>query len=157
VVHEGGTLHIPPVLSVRSDTVFRFLLSTFPESGSRDVNPKLDDYLQEQIEQFGDERVFSYRARSHLGQGQPGREVAICMAFFLAGLVWIAAEASFLNRTMPWGKRTTAVWIPIGISVSILAGFFGLLFWLTSRSSVTPRGFKGWQQASLIISPLGVA
>jgi hypothetical protein len=157
VIHEAGTLHIPPLLSVPSDDVFRFLLATFPESGSRNVNPRLEGYLQEQIDQFGEERVQSYRARHDLGRGQPGREVLVCLAFLLAGLVWIGLEAYFLGRRMPWGKREEVVWIAVGIIVAFMSGLFAFVFWMTNRSSVTVKGFKGWRESSLVISPLGIA
>jgi hypothetical protein len=146
VVHEHGTLHVPAKINVPSDEVFRFLLDTFPDSGSPRVNPALRDYLDRQVELFGADRVRSYRARAHLGDRPPGRGVAVSLAGVLAGLVWLAVGVA----------RNETGWVVGGIMLAMCGGMLALIFWLTN-SRYGRTHVKNWQKASLVVSPLGLA
>ncbi len=157
VVYDGGTLHLPPWLSVPSDEVFRFLLGTFPESGSRDVHPKLGHYLEEQIEEFGEELVHSFRARENLGAGRPGRELGVSLMLLVTGVAWFVIGMLLMSKERKPRANHFEVWNAVGIIFTIFAGLFSLLFWLMRRRQTAPKGFKGWREASLVISPLGLA
>jgi hypothetical protein len=146
VFHEEGVVSIPPRLNVPSDEVFHFLLAQFSPGGSREVNPALRDYLQRQEEAFGPERVWSYRARKLAGKGQGGRRPrAVCLAVALAGLAWFASGLAL-------GEPA---WIGFGILAAVLGGLFFLAFWATSPSLAHHK--KHWRQASLVVSPVGLA
>ncbi len=146
VVHADGTLHIPPKLNVPSDDGFHFLLSTFPPGGTPQVNPALRPYLDEQLETFGADRVWSYRARSNPGNPAPSRAVAFCLGVVLAGLLWLIVG----------GVTQNTGWLGGGIFLAMMGGLFALLFWLvSSRGRRIP--VKGWKNASLVISPVGLA
>jgi hypothetical protein len=148
VIHEGGVFRIPKRLNVPSDDVYRFLYEQFPPEGERGVDPALGDYLDEQQKAFGPERVWSYRARSHLGSFtayRVGR--AVSLAVMVAGGAWVVLGLSL--RFKDWG-----VWVGIG---SFLV-FFGFLFFMAFLASTRQVGrIKNWKQASLVISPVGMA
>lgn len=148
VIHAGGVLVIPARLNVPSDDVYRFLLSRFPACGSRAVNPTLADYLREQEATFGADRVWSYCARRHLGLRFPARKArAGSLAACLTGLAWIAVGIA--------GKQAFVGWIVAGSLTSLVAGFTFLIFWVQSRSPLVKM--KNWREASLVISPVGLA
>jgi len=146
VVHEDGTLHIPSLLNVPSDKVFSFLLLTFSLSGSAHANPALRDYLDEQTNTFGPDRVWCYRARSTLGTRAPGKGMAVSLGILLAGIVWVVVGIAV----------KLGGWIAGGIFVAIL----GLILLLVGRSQSSrphSRRIKTWQKAGLVISPVGIA
>jgi hypothetical protein len=146
LVHEQGTLHIPARLNVPSDEVFQYLLMAFPPSGSSRVNPLLRDYLDEQTEAFGADRVLSYRARTHLGTRPPNRAVAVCLAVLVTGLIWMGVAA--ITNNGPWmGGALAAI---------LCGGVLALTLRLLPSGRKTSR-VKHWKQASLVISPVGLA
>ncbi len=146
VIHEAGTLHLPAKLNVPSDDVFDFLLATFPASGSPQVNPLVRGYLKEQTETFGADRVWSCRARTNLGKPAPNRGLAVCLAVLGTGIVWLGVG----------GVAKESGWLVGGLLLVMFGGLFTLLFWLVSRR-YQPRSIRHWKQASLVISPVGLA
>ncbi len=146
VIHEAGTLHLPAKLNVPSDDVFDFLLSTFPTSGSPQVSPLVRDYLEEQTETFGADRVWSCRARTNLGKPAPSRGLAVCLASLGTGVVWLGVGIA----------RKESAWLGGGILLVFVGGLFALLFALVSRR-YQPHRIKNRKKASLVISPVGLA
>ena len=78
LVHMRGVLTIPARLNVPSDLLYEFLLSRVPPTGSRELNPDLMPYLQQQEALFGPEKVFSYRAQWHAKAPPRRRATAVC-------------------------------------------------------------------------------
>jgi hypothetical protein len=146
VIHKDGVLQIPARLNVPSDDVYLFLYEHFPPEGSRGVSRELEDYLAQKEADFGQERVFAYRARSHQGQAMGHTRAAwVSFAVLLTGIVWIPIGI---------GVKTEAWWA-CGILL-ILFGFLFMVAFLASGKRIT-RGIKNWRKASLVISPVGMA
>jgi hypothetical protein len=146
VIHKDGVLQIPARLNVPSDDVFLFLYEHFPPEGARGVSSELEDYLARQESEFGQERVFAYRARSHQGKSIGHRRAAwISFAILMTGIIWIPVGIAV---------KTEAWWI-CGICL-ILFGFLFMVAFLASEQTIT-RGIKSWRKASLVVSPLGMA
>lgn len=150
VFHQKGALMIPAGLDVPSDAVYLFLLAQFPPGGSREVNPALRTYLRQQLETFGPDRVWSYKARQVLGRSLVARRgVAVCLAVLASGVVWAVAGGIM-------GKGSEA-WLAMGIVVALFGGLFAFLFWLDAWQKGGENRLKKWREASLVISPLGLA
>lgn len=147
IIHAEGTLHLPPRLSIPSDDIFQTVLKMFPVSGSYKVDPKLADYRQQQVDTFGSDRVFSYRARSRLGEPAPSAAVAVCVATIVVGIIWLVI--GLVTKQEGWGIA--------GVSTVIGAALLTPLLWTINRGREVTRPFKGWQRSSLVISPLGIA
>jgi hypothetical protein len=147
VVHDAGVLYVPRKLNVASDDIYFFLYEHFPLEGSRGVDPVLEEYLHEQRQMFGPDRVFAYRAREHLGLEPRWTGAAVSGALMLGGAAWlIIALVWRFNDYLTW-----AIW------GGILA-FFGLVFLIAYLAA--PRSgvrIKNWRRASLVISPPGLA
>lgn len=150
VFHEDGALMIPGGLNVHSDAVYYFLLERFPPGGSRAVNPALEKYLRQQEETFGPERVWAYRARRTLGRSFVSRRgLAVSLAVVAAGVLWAVIGGVL-------GKGNEG-WIAMGCVVALLAGLVALLFWLDAWQKGGQNRLKSWREASLVISPVGLA
>jgi hypothetical protein len=143
--HRKGVLEIPAHLSIPSDQLYRVLYQQFSPSGSREVNDALTDYLAEQIETFGEAKVFSYCARAHLGNTLARREKLVAYILLLTGCAWLLSVAV---------GEAYAGWTVFGV-LFLLAG---LLVWLMSRMRKAHRTtIRNWRRSSLIVSPLGLA
>jgi hypothetical protein len=148
IMHLGGVLQIPAHLNVSSEELYRFLYGQLPYSGSRDVNPKLADYLHQHLESFGPERVWSYRARAHRGRGSSGRYGIYWAALALTGIGWMVAAGVLGKGYEEWGGFG-------GLALTL--GLLGILGqWLGSMSGRRSR-IKKWRESSLVISPAGLA
>jgi hypothetical protein len=147
-IHPDGVVEIPAELNMESDRVYRFLYSRLPLSGSRDVNPALADFLMKHEQQYGPQRVWSYRARRILSnKAAAGRRAAICLAVALAAILWIIVGAQLPKRV---GEAWTA-------SGGILT-FSGLVFALLFRfSKEVPGGLRHWRRSGIVVTPGGLA
>jgi hypothetical protein len=149
VLHAGGVLRIPAALDVPSDDVFVFLYRQISSRTTRDVHPSLADYLRRKEREFGQARVWCYRARAHLGAGLRHRALfTFFLALALSGIAWTA-----------WGAaRGQEGWVVAGVLGGLLfGGLFALLFGLASRHLIGAPGLKAWRQASLVVCPDGLA
>ena len=147
VLAAEGVVNIPARINVPSLGVYRFLLGLLSEGGSREVNPLLADYLARQEETFGSEKVWSYRARSFLGGRRRGRKgPAVSLAVAASGIAWMVAGFQ--------GKGFEG-WLGAGILFLLFGSLFLLLFRLPGGRG--QARIKNWRDASLVISPLGLA
>lgn len=142
--HAEGVLRLPARLDVRSDEIYRFLLKIVPLSGTRAVHPDLEDYLDEQCREFGDERVWSYHASPRPINIDYGRFRLGAIAIFLGGAAWIVAGVA---------RADASAWAGAGACVCVMAA----IFWLASFASSGAPRIKDWKEASLVVSPLGLA
>jgi len=144
VLHEGGLLRVPSHLNFPAHEVYRFLVERVPDTGGRDVNPVLAEYLERQERYFGPETVGTFRAASRrMRSGRRGYR-ALCIGMMLAGAVWAALGiAEFVNPYF---------WAPAGI----LFVLFGALLYAFSFVEAI-RAVKNWKNASLVIGPEGMA
>ena len=147
LMHEDGVLHIPAHLNVPSVELYRFLLSKFTRGGSREVNPLLEDYLRRQRELFGEDRVWSFCGRKHLGHAfnLRGRLLPGLLACLLAGIFWMV---------IGYADETYDDWFGAGLFLCILSTVLILCGRLAGTSR---RRRKLSREASLIISPTGLA
>jgi hypothetical protein len=146
VMHDAGVLCIPAHLDVLSDDVYRALYEQFPTGGSRAVNPLLADYLRQNEEAFGPERVWSYTARRHLGARFRSREAtAVWAAVVLSGLAWGVIGLS----------NQANAWLPVGLVTAFIGGLMLGAVRLDART-LNPR-VKNWRQSSLAITPVGLS
>jgi hypothetical protein len=147
VIHSGGVLFIPAALNVPSDTVFGFIYQQFPVRLECGVPARLNDFLDRKERIFGRDRVWTCRARAHLGKG---REFPATKAFIRAltasGIVWFV-----------WGlsNRNTEAWVGAGFLSVLLGGLILLSLWLTARR---PTGaVKQWRRSGLVLAPDSLA
>jgi hypothetical protein len=140
-------LQIPRSPGIPSAEIYDFLYSRLSTGGTSEVNALLIDYLRRQREMFGDERVWAYRARAYLGRGIESRAARVlCAGVFLSGLIWFGIGAL--------GAEYSG-WLGGGIFAALFGGLFYGLFWFDRARSAT--GIKNWRDASLVISPAGLA
>jgi hypothetical protein len=147
VIHDNGVLEIPAKLNVPSEDVFLFLWEQFPPEGSRGVPRILREHLAEQEKTFGADRVWGYRARSHLGTWKTHRRATgVFFAVFVTGIIW--AAIGFPLGFPAWG------------GFGIMLAFFGFIFFIALLASNKARAggrVKNWRNAGLVISPVGLA
>jgi hypothetical protein len=145
IAHANGILVLPTKLDIQHDLLYRHLLASVPVGGSADVHGDLVDYLADQRREFGDDRVWSYRASERKPSRSYRKLRLMSLTALAAGAVWIVLGAmSEVNRG----------WAGGGILLCIFAG----IFWLASFANQEfGTRFKGWKESSLVISPLGLA
>lgn len=148
ISHSEGVFKLPASLNVSSDDVYRFLCSRVPAGGSREVNGVLRPHLAEREQQFGADRIWSYRARKHLGGGFfPRRALAVFLAGLLSGAAWTTLGFATAHRPH-WGG--------IGILALIICGFMIFVILAEAREG-NKSAVKNWRKSSLVISPTGLA
>jgi hypothetical protein len=146
VLHEVGVLHIPARLNVPSHEVLRFLAERVPDSGGRDVNPALADYLRRLEEDYGPESVATFRAASHrLPPARRGLR-ALSIGLVLAGAAW---------AVLGFREYVDVGWGGAGVACVVIGGFLYAASFAKGASS-NPV-LKNWKNASLVIGPFGLA
>jgi hypothetical protein len=146
VLHREGILRIPKYLDAASDDVFFFLHQHLTPCGARDLNPALADYLEQQINTFGADKVWSYRARAHFGSGASNAGV-VGGVFAVTGILWIIA---------PVFGRSYDPWAVAGAAALVLGAVF-LVVTTAANPKAKPPGIKKWRESGLVISPSGLA
>lgn len=111
------------------------------------MNPVLAEYVERQETTFGEEEVWSYRARNHLGFhfARPGLR-AFFLALFLTGVAWALTML---------GGRPYHPWGAVGIPLAVATALFSLIIWLVGEPA--PGRLRKWRQSSLVICPDGLA
>lgn len=144
VGHQWGAVIIPRKIDVPSDDVYRFLHDQVPTGGTEAVNEELAEYLAEQVAEFGPDRVRSYRASPRRVRGDRRRWRAVSLAVVLVGIAWIVFGSM--------GPKGREGWIAAGAVMLFYSGVaYGASF------AAPGRLFKGWQDSSLVVGPLGLA
>ena len=144
--HEGGVVQIPRRLNVHPDEVYRFLLAQRPEGGSREVHGDLREHVLVHEASFGPERIWTYRAARHPLRGTAMRGLrSLSLSVIAAASIWIII-GTLRPGEVPWSI--------IGTVVAI----YGALFFAASFAQRgRPPKLKNLRDASLILSPAGVA
>jgi hypothetical protein len=148
VYYPDGVVRIPGRLNVSSRTLYRFLASRLPGPGVPDpatLPSALRGFLAEQLELFGTDRVFVFRARRYAPRSSYAAHVAYSLAVAVAGAGWIACGAAL-------GKEGPG-WIGGGIAALVIGLLCAFVF---SRQSGGGRA-RNWQDSCLVISPGGIA
>src|SRR5262249_11102379 len=89
IFHRGGSFTLPARLSVPSDKVYDFLMRQLPPQGSDKLPEALREYLDENRETFGPERVWSYHARPALPRPPRRRAWWLIGALAVVAIFWI--------------------------------------------------------------------
>jgi hypothetical protein len=156
VYHSEGVVRIPASIDVPSWELRDHILDRLPpvtRPDPDDVPGTVRGFVADQIEKFGEDKVFVYRARRHPPASTYGRAVAYSAAFAVAGLFW-AIAGGVLVGTLPKKEADGATaWIAGGIVLFILALLFAFLF---SRQHRAGR-VKNWESSCLVVSPGGIA
>jgi hypothetical protein len=148
VHHGNGVLIIPDAPDINSAGIHRALTLRYSASGSRRVNPLLEDYLERQLAMFGPERVWSYRAAPpRKNVHRPRRAPALALALLLTGIVWVVLNAD-MDGPAPWAGA--------GVLLGIVSALTLFILWFYGRKARLRR-IKGWDSSGLVITPLGLA
>jgi hypothetical protein len=158
VYHPDGVVRIPPGIDVSSRELYRHVLARLPRPTAGDpeaVPGAMRGFVEDQVERFGADKVFTYRARGFPPAASHGRQVAYSRAVAVTGLIWAAAGGALIAAlNNPPGRDTSGGgWIAVGV----LAFLFGLLFAFAFARQSTAGRPTNWRSACLIISPGGVA
>jgi hypothetical protein len=146
VVHEGGVLRIPSRLNFPSHEVFQVLAERVPANGGRAINPVLAEYLERQERSFGPDKVWTFRAASHRVRGERRGYRAIFIGLMVAGGVWSVIGFSGFGST------------ELGLG-GVVCGLIGAGCYASSfaENALANPVMKNWKNASLVISPQGMA
>lgn len=151
VSHRAGTLLIPPQLNMPINDLYRYLLVQSDTSGSREVPDRLREFYAKEVESFGVDRVWSFRARRNLYNLPGNWRRRACFAFLLlAGLVWIVA-AVMLQRP---GRDESIVWGVYG-GLLVVVGLIGSLV-SNPMNRRLAKQIPKWQEAAIVIAPSGI-
>ncbi len=125
--------------------VYQFLLSQIPASGSRSVSPRLQKHLDELLSTFDDDLVYTYDARTVIGEARsPVMQGGISLLLACALLIGLSVAVD--EAAVGWAIGTG------------IAGFlFTSIGLLDRRSRSRPVGLPRWVGSSLIVSPVGIA
>jgi hypothetical protein len=146
VVHESGLLNIPARLNFPSHEVYRFLAARVPETGGREVNPVLGEYLKREEQQFGPDAIWTFRAASQrVPGGRPGYRT------FFIGLIVAAAGWIVLG----FSGFAEVIWGVAGIVCAFVAASFHAAS--SGQAMAAAPALKNWKNASLVIGPRGMA
>ena len=146
VLHDGGLLRIPSRLNFPSHEVYGFLAEQVPDSGGRDVNPVLADYLERQERYHGPENMSTFCAASRRVKGARRGFRAIFIGLIVGGVAWTVYGCSGLGKNG---------WDLAGLICTVI----GAVSCALSFVEIMPvgPGMKNWKKASLVIGPQGMA
>ena len=147
ISHSGGVLVVPCPVSVPVPALIRFLEGRIPTEPRGDsIRGALADWRNEQVAEFGEDRVAAFGRRAEIYQKTSRVELTNgAWAFILVGLALLI-----------YGSVTeSGEWVGLGIA-GITISLFLALFSLTSRSNAKVRA-KAARQAGIVVSPAGIA
>lgn len=140
------SLSIPRTIRLTTPRLHAFLHDRIPPT-SEDALPKeLEPFYQQQCEEFGPDRVFTYVYRGRLPRGATNTLRAIWSGMLAVGIAWFAL--GFLGRDYRG-------WIAAGIVCSISALLLGLIQWAIARGQ--SRVVTNIERSALVIAPAGLA
>lgn len=153
VLHDHGILVVPHTAHPPVEKLFVGFVETLTPTGSREVPDILQEHLQKWTATFGEDKVYSFKARSRLGNSMDSALMVVAFCLIIGTiLAWIlAANVPLFNQ----GKEVNSTFGPITAIIVPIA----LLFILRSstRQNAGPhRQFKNWKRSGLVISPMGM-
>lgn len=146
LIFVDNAVIIPGRLNVPSADLLQFLSTRISRGGSRDVNTRLTGFLDRQVQTFGDDKVFSFRARRPASIRRYRRAAAVFLAMTAAALGWLAAGIAM-------GGREFEIWRVLGFLFFLIFGIFALAL---AFAGGVPK-VKNWERSSLVIGPPGLA
>lgn len=154
VHHDEGILRIPHTANPPVDKLFSGFMAVLSPSGSNDLPPVLHDNIQKWTTTFGEDKVFTFKARPRLGNGSNGALIAVALAMTV-GMVL----ALILGLNLPLFAKARDIGAHLG-TLSFFVFFSAIIFLMVgiSRQNAGPhRNFKNWKKSGVIVSPLGMA
>ena len=147
VTHDVGEFVIPAKLNHPSVDVYEFLFERSIPREDFPLDPVLEDFVNEQEELFGPEKVFHFCARSNADKKKAGRRVMTKIAAGLAlGALGLGAAG---------GVMKNEDWFVAAVSLGAAAILF-FLIGMTRQQTAGSR-MKNWDLAGVVVSPVGVA
>ncbi len=158
VEHKKGTLRIPLGGGDRADAVLGWLKARIPVSGSRTVHGSLEPYLNEQLRDFGPERVFSYSTAVGLRRGKPMRSTGRLIAGAMLGtsILWIGLGIVLSDGLEPRDREIYDAWTAWGTTL-LITGLLTYFATFSQGRGGRRQAARKLKNASLVISPLGLA
>jgi hypothetical protein len=142
VLHRDGALYVPTDIDEESRRVYRFLRREMPEERSIGPPPSLRPYMREQDDQFGERRVFGYRALARPRIAKSFTGLFVSAALFVISIIWM-----FIGSA----ARQYEEWLGIG-ALTCLGTIVAFVVFLASRRANSSDGDGG-----IIIAPAGIA
>ncbi|MEP3481569.1 MAG: hypothetical protein ABJZ55_20165 [Fuerstiella sp.] len=147
VTHDAGEFVIPAKLNHSSVDVYEFLFERSIPREDFPLDPILEDFVNEQEELFGPEKVFHFCARRNANIKKAGRRVMTKIAAGLAlGALGLGATGGVLKNED---------WVVAAVSLGA-AAFLFFLMGMARRQTAGSR-LKNWDLAGVVVSPVGVA
>jgi len=150
--HSTGAVRIPRDINLSSRDLYDFLVERLPPLDPADPDHApagLRTFVAEQVQAFGAEKVFVYRARPFPPQAAMSRKLAYAVATICAATAWCVAGIGIEGNE----KGKGLAWTGFGCMISFLGLLFAFIF---SRANTRHRP-TNWRNACLIISPGGIA
>ena len=117
LVHANGALTVPGELNVSAGELWDFLHQRLPAEENSRVPAALRSFQSEQVEVFGPERVWSFRAVPQAPSIRSWFGVLLSLVTIIVGIFWAASGAD---------SEKYKDWTAIG-GVTIMVGFVALL------------------------------
>jgi hypothetical protein len=150
--HAAGVVRIPRGLAVSSRALYEFLVERLPELDPADPDrapSSLRSFIAQQIELFGAEKLFVYRARPFPPLSSHSRKLGYAVAVICAAVAWclvgIVLEVTKTGEGNIWGG--------FGCLMSFVALLFAFSF-SRGRSAGRPRN---WRNSCVVVGPGGIA
>ena len=150
VVHAGGTVKIArQARNIRE--LYVHFASQLAGSGSRQVNSKLAPYLQQQLEDFEDDLVWSFCARSNPSARLPHRRAWVTLFWLFITCIVLAVVTAADKQP---GGQDSPLWglALIGITTSVL-----ILVGAVILKLIRIQPARNTRGASIVIGPVGIA
>ncbi len=143
--HTGGTTILPSKLSVTSNDLYEFLITSAPPPDTSAVPKSLVSFRDEQIAKFGEERVFSFVGGPPNIEPRSYRGIGAMIGFSLAAIPMGIAGHSFVDSKAGWIEGSTGAFF-FGLFIALILFFARMA---SSSQKSNPSG--------LVIAPTGLA
>lgn len=149
VQHARGSFTIPERRDNDAPALYTALRSALRPGGSRTVHPALAGYVARTVAAFGEGRVWSYRASTHL-EADPSRRRgrAVGLAMLGTSFAWILIAATQETLEKPW-RGLGGMLLLVSVIVLLVA------WWAETQLGQLAR-IRDWSASSLVITPLGI-
>lgn len=150
--HTGGVVRLPDCLGVSSVDLYKFLLDRLPDLDAPEADTvplSLRGFVSEQLELFGEDKVYVFHARQFAPLPSHSRAVGYSLAALGATVVWVIVGLALGAGN----KQDGGVWVGFGCLLFFIALLFTFIFARASK-----RGRAGnWRESCLVVSPSGIA
>jgi hypothetical protein len=155
IVHQNGVLYLPRTLNVSSEDVLQFLDSRLPERAGEGLPKALARHAEEQADLFGDNKVWGYSARDHLGFRSAYPYLRTYLGYVLACAVPFVTGCVLLSAPDRTSHEIGGIYLGAGFMTWLFGSLIWLIIWSVQRGPI--RAVRNWQHSGLVISPAGLA